>query len=40
MTENRGAILDAAGRLCREHEVKAVTVAEIMQSAGLTHGHF
>jgi len=40
VTENRRAILEAAGRLFREHGFEAVTVAEIMQAAGLTHGGF
>jgi TetR/AcrR family transcriptional repressor of nem operon len=38
--ENRRAILEAAGRLFREHGFEAVTVAEIMRAAGLTHGGF
>jgi TetR/AcrR family transcriptional regulator, transcriptional repressor for nem operon len=38
--ENRRTILDAAGRLFRERGFEAVTVAEIMQAAGLTHGGF
>jgi TetR/AcrR family transcriptional repressor of nem operon len=40
MAEHRRAILEAAGRLFREHGFEAVTVAEIMQAAGLTHGGF
>jgi TetR/AcrR family transcriptional repressor of nem operon len=40
MMENRRTILDAAGRLFREHGFEAVTVAEVMQAAGLTHGGF
>jgi TetR/AcrR family transcriptional regulator, transcriptional repressor for nem operon len=38
--ENRRTILDAAGRLFRERGFEAVTVAEIMKAAGLTHGGF
>lgn len=38
--ENRRAILDAAGRLYRQRGFDAVTVAEVMQAAGLTHGAF
>ncbi len=38
--ENRRAILDAAGRLYRERGFDAVTVAEVMKAAGLTHGAF
>jgi TetR/AcrR family transcriptional repressor of nem operon len=37
---NREAILRAAGRLFRERGVEAVTVAEVMGAAGLTHGGF
>jgi TetR/AcrR family transcriptional repressor of nem operon len=40
VAENRRTILDAAGRLFRERGYDAVTVAEIMQAAGLTHGGF
>jgi TetR/AcrR family transcriptional repressor of nem operon len=40
VTENRRAILAAASRLFRERGFEAVTVAEIMQAAGLTHGGF
>jgi TetR/AcrR family transcriptional repressor of nem operon len=40
VTENRRTILEAAGRLFREHGFEAVTVAEIMKAAGLTHGGF
>jgi TetR/AcrR family transcriptional repressor of nem operon len=40
MTENRRTILDAAGRLFRERGFDSVTVAEVMQAAGLTHGGF
>src|ERR1700751_4314182 len=37
---NRQTILEAAGRLFRARGFDAVTVAEIMQAAGLTHGGF
>ena len=40
MAENRRRILDAAGRLFREKGFDAVTVAEVMKAAGLTHGGF
>lgn len=40
VAENRRMILEAAGRLFRERGFEAVTVAEIMQAAGLTHGGF
>jgi TetR/AcrR family transcriptional repressor of nem operon len=40
MAENRRRILDAAGRLFRENGFESVTVAEVMQAAGLTHGGF
>jgi TetR/AcrR family transcriptional repressor of nem operon len=36
--ENRRRILDAAARLFRERGFENVTVAEIMNAAGLTHG--
>jgi TetR/AcrR family transcriptional repressor of nem operon len=38
--ENREKILEAAGRLFRERGFSEVSVAEIMQAAGLTHGGF
>jgi TetR/AcrR family transcriptional repressor of nem operon len=38
--QNRQRILDAAARLFRERGVDGVSVAEIMQAAGLTHGGF
>ncbi len=38
--ENRRRILEAAGRLFREKGFAAVTVAEVMEAAGLTHGGF
>src|SRR5581483_2300405 len=40
MAEHRRSILAAAGRLFREKGFEAVTVAEVMQAAGLTHGGF
>jgi TetR/AcrR family transcriptional regulator, transcriptional repressor for nem operon len=40
VTENRRTIVRAAGRLFRERGFEAVTVAEIMKAAGLTHGGF
>ena len=38
--ENRRTILDAAGRLFRARGFDEVSVAEVMQAAGLTHGAF
>ncbi|MBV8683831.1 MAG: TetR family transcriptional regulator [Caulobacteraceae bacterium] len=38
--ENRARILEAAGRLFRERGFEGVSVAEVMQAAGLTHGGF
>jgi len=40
MQANRMRILDAAGRLFREKGFDAVSVAEVMKAAGLTHGGF
>ena len=40
MAQSRRTILEAAGRLFRERGFEAVTVAEIMNAAGLTHGGF
>lgn len=40
MQANRARILDEAGRLFREKGFDAVSVAEVMKSAGLTHGGF
>jgi TetR/AcrR family transcriptional repressor of nem operon len=40
VAENRRTILEAASRLFRERGFEAVTVAEVMQAAGLTHGGF
>lgn len=38
--ENRRTVVEAAGRLFREHGVKGVGLAELMRAAGLTHGGF
>ncbi|RXT20555.1 TetR family transcriptional regulator [Rhizobium leguminosarum] len=38
--KNRGRILSEAGRLFRQKGFDAVSVAEVMQAAGLTHGGF
>lgn len=38
--ESRRRILDAAGRLYRERGFDGVGVAEIMETAGMTHGGF
>jgi TetR/AcrR family transcriptional repressor of nem operon len=38
--ENKRAILRAAGRLFRSRGFESVTVAEVMKSAGFTHGGF
>lgn len=40
MAENRLRILDEAGRLFRAKGFNSVSVAEVMQAAGLTHGGF
>jgi TetR/AcrR family transcriptional regulator, transcriptional repressor for nem operon len=40
VAENRRRILEAAGRLFRAKGFEAVTVAEVMRAAGLTHGGF
>jgi TetR/AcrR family transcriptional repressor of nem operon len=40
VAENRGKILEAAARLFRARGFDAVTVAEVMKAAGLTHGAF
>ena len=37
---NRELVVDAAARLFRERGVEAVSVAEVMAAAGLTHGGF
>jgi TetR/AcrR family transcriptional repressor of nem operon len=36
--QNRQALVDAAGRMFREHGIDGVGVAEICKQAGLTHG--
>jgi TetR/AcrR family transcriptional regulator, transcriptional repressor for nem operon len=38
VSENRAALVQAAGRLFRERGIDGVGVAEISKSAGLTHG--
>ena len=40
VAENRHRILDEAGRLFRARGFEAVTVAEVMKAAGMTHGGF
>jgi TetR/AcrR family transcriptional repressor of nem operon len=40
VAENRVRILDAASRMFRERGFEGVTVAEVMNAAGLTHGAF
>ncbi|ADH88107.1 transcriptional regulator, TetR family [Ancylobacter novellus DSM 506] len=40
MAENRRRILDVASRLFKDKGVEAVSVAEVMKAAGLTHGGF
>ncbi|WP_374377367.1 TetR/AcrR family transcriptional regulator [Dongia sp.] len=40
MAEHRRQILDAASKLFREKGFEAVTVADVMAAAGLTHGGF
>lgn len=40
MAENRHRILDAASRLFKDKGFGAVSVAEVMKAAGLTHGGF
>jgi TetR/AcrR family transcriptional repressor of nem operon len=40
MAEHRRKILDSAGKLFRAKGFDAVTVAEVMRAAGLTHGGF
>lgn len=40
MAENRRRILEVASRLFREKGFDAVSVAEVMKAAGLTHGGF
>lgn len=40
MTQNRQRILEVASRLFRDKGFDAVSVAEVMKAAGLTHGGF
>jgi TetR/AcrR family transcriptional repressor of nem operon len=40
MAENHRRILDEAGRLFREKGFDAISVAQVMKAAGLTHGGF
>ncbi|NWC97078.1 TetR/AcrR family transcriptional regulator, partial [Pseudomonas sp. IPO3779] len=40
VAQNRVNILEAASRLFRAKGYEAVTVAEVMKAAGLTHGGF
>jgi TetR/AcrR family transcriptional repressor of nem operon len=40
MAEHREKILDSAGKLFRAKGFEAVTVADVMRAAGLTHGGF
>lgn len=40
VVENRRRILDSASQLFRSRGIDSVTVAEVMQCAGLTHGGF
>lgn len=40
MAQNREKILESAARLFRERGFDAVTVREVMEAAGLTHGGF
>jgi TetR/AcrR family transcriptional repressor of nem operon len=40
LAAHRDNILTAAGRMFRQRGIEGVTVAEIMQTAGLTHGGF
>ncbi|MFU0506944.1 TetR/AcrR family transcriptional regulator [Pseudaminobacter sp. NGMCC 1.201702] len=40
MAQNRRRILSEAGRLFREKGFDAVSVAEVMKAAGMTHGGF
>lgn len=40
MAENRSRILDVASRLFKDKGFDAVSVAEVMKAAGLTHGGF
>ena len=38
--QNRERILDVATKLFREHGIDGIGVADLMKSAGLTHGGF
>jgi TetR/AcrR family transcriptional repressor of nem operon len=38
--DSREKILDAAGHLFRSHGMAAVSIAEVMQASGMTHGGF
>lgn len=40
MAENRRRILDVASRLFKDKGFEAVSVAEVMKAAGMTHGGF
>ena len=40
MVEHHRRILDVASRLFRDKGFEAVSVAEVMNAAGLTHGGF
>jgi TetR/AcrR family transcriptional repressor of nem operon len=40
VAENRRTIVEAASRLFRQRGYESVTVADVMQAAGLTHGGF
>lgn len=40
VAENRSQILDAAARMIREEGLNGISVAKVMQAAGLTHGGF
>src|SRR5262245_718421 len=40
MAEHRQKILESAGKLFRAKGFEAVTVADVMKAAGLTHGGF
>lgn len=40
MAENRGRILEVASQLFKDKGFDAVSVAEVMKAAGLTHGGF
>jgi TetR/AcrR family transcriptional repressor of nem operon len=40
MNENRDRVLDSAAELFRSRGIEGISVAEIMEAAGLTHGGF